>query len=255
MTRAEVVARLAGAGCVAPEEEADQLLGAGWTSDQLAAAVARREAGEPLAWITGTTWFCGLRLRVDRGVYVPRWHTEQLAIEAARRLPADGQAADLCTGTGAVAAHVTAVAPRARVVAVDRDPRAVRCARSNGVAAVVGEVGAPLAPAAFHVVTAVAPYVPTDSLPLLARDVRAYEPRTALDGGGDGLDVVRAVIADGARILRADGALLLELGGDQLEPATTALVAAGFDGIEPFTDDEGDLRGLAATLTSTNRKA
>jgi len=242
------------AGCVAPEEEADELLAAGWASDQLAAALTRREAGEPLAWITGTTWFCRLRLRVDRGVYVPRWHTEQLAIEAARRLPADGHAADLCTGTGAVAAYVTAVAPGARVVAVDRDPRAARCARSNGVAAVVGDAGAPLAAAAFHVVTAVAPYVPTDSFQLLARDVRAYEPRAALDGGGDGLDVVRAVIADGARILRVDGALLLELGGDQLEPATQALVGAGFDGIEPFTDDEGDLRGLAATLTSTDRR-
>jgi release factor glutamine methyltransferase len=81
---------------------------------------------------------------------------------------------------------------------------------------------------------------------LLARDVRAYEPRVALDGGGDGLDVVRAVITDAARILRAGGSLLLEVGGDQLESVTAALLAAGFGDVEAFTDEEGDLRGIAA---------
>jgi len=116
------------------------------------------------------------------------------------------------------------------------------------VATLVGDAGAPLAPAAFDVVTAVAPYVPTDHLQLLARDVRAYEPRMALDGGDDGLDVVRAVVADAARILRTGGALLLELGGDQLEPVIPALGAAGFGDLEPFTDEEGDLRGVAARM-------
>jgi release factor glutamine methyltransferase len=208
--------------------------------------ITRREAGEPLAWITGRTTFCGRVLRVDPGVYPPRRQTEVLAVEAAARLPEGGRAADLCCGSGAIAAHLAATVAGARVVGVDRDPVAVRCARSNGVAACIGDVGAPLAADAFDVVTAVAPYVPTDRLPFLPRDVRAYEPIRALDGGDDGLAIVRRVITDAARILRADGTVLLEIGGDQLGPTSDTLRAAGFTHIEAWADDDGDLRGVAA---------
>jgi release factor glutamine methyltransferase len=248
VTRAEVVARLEKAGCISADAETDELLTAITAPAALETAVARREAGEPLAWITGTTSFCGLRLRVDPGVYVPRSQTQVLAAKAAARLPATGCAADLCTGSGAVAAHLAAVAPTACVVGVDREPRAARCARANGVTAVVGDAGAPLASRSFDLVTAVAPYVPTAALAFLPRDVADHEPRAALDGGDDGLEVVGRVIADAARILRAGGSIMLEIGGDQLEPATVVLVAAGFTDVEWWTDDEGDLRGIAATL-------
>jgi len=113
----------------------------------------------------------------------------------------------------------------------------------------VGHAGAPLVADAFDVVTAVAPYVPRDQLQFLPRDVQAYEPAAALDGGHDGLAVVRVVVADAARILHAGGVIVLELGGDQLGPATSVLTAAGFDDVEAVTDDDGDLRGVAATLT------
>ena len=96
----DVAARLERAGFVAAEEEAAELLAAGGDLDAL---VARRLTGEPLAWITGTAPFCGLWIRVDPGVYVPRWQTEALARRAVERLPADGVAIDLCTGSGAIA--------------------------------------------------------------------------------------------------------------------------------------------------------
>ncbi|HEY7072978.1 MAG TPA: HemK family protein methyltransferase, partial [Acidimicrobiales bacterium] len=244
--RAALVERLEVAGCVAAGEEADELLAAVPDAATLEAWVRRREQGEPLAWITGTTWFCGRPLAVDAGLYVPRYQTEELATRAAAHLPAGGRAADLCTGTGAVAAHLAASVPGAAVVGVDVDPRAAACARRNRVPVVVGDLaGPPLRPGAFDLVTAVAPYVPTDALGLLPADVQRYEPRRALDGGADGLDLVRRVVAAAAGLLRPGGRLLLELGGDQDAALAPALAAAGFEPAEPWHDEDGDLRGIA----------
>ena len=206
--------------------------------------VARREAGEPLAWIIGRLEFCGLPIRVDPGVYVPRLQSEELARRAAAAVPPSGWAADLCTGSGAIAAFLQRAT--SHVVAVDVDPAAVRCARANGVAAAVGDLDAPLRVGAFDVVTAVAPYVPTRELQFLPRDVRDHEPPLALDGGADGLDVVRAVVAGAARILRPGGWVFLEVGGDQLE----RLELENFDAVDAWVDDDGDLRGITARKTS-----
>jgi release factor glutamine methyltransferase len=245
--RAAVVERLELAGCVAAGEEAEELVAAAPDAATLEAWVRRRERGEPLAWITGTTWFGGRPLAVDPGLYVPRFQTEELATRAVAHLPPGGRAADLCTGTGAVAAHLAASVPGAAVVGVDVDPRAVACARRNLVPAVVGDLAdPPLRPGAFDMVTAVAPYVPTDALALLPADVQRYEPRRALDGGADGLDLVRRVVATAAALLRPGGRLLLELGGDQDAALAPSLAAAGFEPAEPWHDEDGDLRGLAA---------
>jgi len=249
-----VVGRLLAAGCVAADEEAEELVAAAPDEAVLDAWVGRREQGEPLAWITGTMLFCGRRLRVDAGVYVPRFQTEELAHLAAVRLseaaatdrPGRPRAADLCTGTGAVAAHLAAAVPGAMVVGVDIDGGAVACARRNGVAAVVGDVDGPLRTGAFDVVTAVAPYVPRPGIAYLPVDVRRYEPRRALDGGDDGLAVVRRVVAGAARLLRPDGWLLAEVGGDQDVLLAPALTAAGFAAAVPWHDEDGDLRGIAA---------
>ncbi|HWC11956.1 MAG TPA: hypothetical protein VG455_12115, partial [Acidimicrobiales bacterium] len=110
-----VVDRLLAAGCVAAEEEAAALRGAAPDEATLEVWVRRREQGEPLAWVTGSLQFCGRSLRVDPGVYVPRVHSEELARRAAALLPAEGRAVDLCTGTGAVAAHLSAGVPTANV--------------------------------------------------------------------------------------------------------------------------------------------
>ena len=209
----ELTARLARAGFVAAEEEAAELLAAG---GDLEALVARRLTGEPLAWITGTAPFCGLSIRVDPGVYVPRWQTEALAWRAVERLPADGVAIDLCTGSGAIAKVLMTHRPGARVIASDVDERAVACARSNGVRGLRGRpVRAAAARASPTSSSASCPYVPTPDLPLLQRDTFTFETPLAYDGGADGLDFVRRVIAEAPAFLRPGGALLLELGGDQ----------------------------------------
>ena len=217
------------AGFVAAEEEAAELLAA---PGDLEAMLARRLTGEPLAWITGTAPFCGLWIRVDPGVYVPRWQTEALAWRSVERLPADGVAIDLCTGSGAIAKVLMTHRPGARVLASDVDPAAVACARSNGVEAYEGDLFEPLPDVVADVVVGVVPYVPTPDLPLLQRDTFTFETPLAYDGGADGLDIVRRVIAEAPRHLR--GALLLEIGGDQ---------AAALGG-DPILDEEGDVRGI-----------
>jgi release factor glutamine methyltransferase len=250
--RDRVTARLVAAGCVAADQEAEAILAAAPDDATLEEWVARREQGEPLAWITGTVRFCGRDLRVDPGVFVPRIQTEELARRAGRLLADGGRhAADLCTGAGAVAAHLAAEVPGASVVGVDVDPVAVACARRNGVCAVCGELGAPLRTGAFDVVTAVAPYVPTDDLRLLPADVLRYEPRAALDGGPDGLETVRRVVREAARLLRAGGWLLIEVGGDQDRALEPMLTASGFSSTMTWADEEGELRGLATRLQRT----
>ncbi len=242
-----LVDRLRAAGCVAAEEEAALLTAAAPDPADLEARLRRREAGEPLAWIVGGAGFAGHRVRVDPGVYVPRRQTEHLAVRAAAALAPAGRAADLCTGAGAVAVHLTAARPGATVVGVDLDPVAVRCARRNDVVAVVGDLDAPLRPGCWDVVTAVAPYVPTDALAYLPGDARDREPRRALDGGTDGLALVTRVVAGAARLLRPGGALLLEIGGDQDAAVSRLLAARGFAAVVTWADDDGDLRGIAAT--------
>jgi release factor glutamine methyltransferase len=247
-TTAEGVAeRLRAAGCVDAEAEADELMAVAPHPGELQAWIDRRARGEPLAWITGVTRFCGRAVAIDPGVYVPRVQTEELARRASELLSATaGRAADLCTGSGAVALHLLAEVPTANVVGVELDPRAARSARRNGVRTVLGDLDGSLRPVAFDVVTAVAPYVPTDEIRLLPADVQRYEPRTALDGGEDGLDVVRRVVAAAARLLLPGGWLVTEVGGEQNRALAPTLLAAGFEPATPWFDEGGDLRGLVA---------
>ena len=180
-------------------------------------------------------------------MYLPRPQSEELADRAAALLPATGWAIDLCTGAGAIAAHLRARVPTARVIGVEIDAAAACCAKANGVAVVVGDLATPIRPAgSFDLVTCVAPYVPTDQIPFLPADVQRYEPRRALDGGADGLDLVRRVIDASARLLRPGGWLLTEVGAEQDEALAPAFAEARFDVVEPWHDADGDLRGIAA---------
>ena len=241
-----IAERLAAAGCVAPDLEADALRSSAPDAVTLEAWTRRRVAGEPIAWIVGSVSFGGRRIRVDPGVYVPRPQTEGLLSRAIALLPVRGAAADLCTGAGAVASCLSAAAPLATAVGVDIDPRAARCARGNGVPTIIGDLGDPLATSAFDLVTAVAPYVPTAAITLLPLDVRTHEPMLALDGGRSGLDIVGRAIESAARLLRPGGWLLLELGGDQDAAVAPWLAASGFVEATSWVDEDGDLRGLAA---------
>lgn len=240
---------LAAAGCVAAEEEAVELIGSTRDPTALAALVARRVAGEPLAWLVGTARFCDLDVVVDPGVYVPRWQSETLARRAAALLPPDGTAVDVATGSGAVAAVLRHLRPGARVLATELDPVAAACARRNGVDVLLGPLDEPL-PAdvtgAVDVLCAVLPYVPTDALHLLPRDVVTYEPRRALDGGPGGLTLVAELVTRSTRWVRPDGWLLLEVGGDQVDRVAALMGSVGYTDADVLSDADGDPRGVAA---------
>jgi release factor glutamine methyltransferase len=249
-----VIQALAEGGCIAPRAEADALVtasneGAGSIEE----LVARRLRGEPLAWITGSVRFCGVRIRVDPGVFVPRPHTQALALTAVSLLPAAGIAVDLCTGTGAVAAVLGSARPRATVVATDVDPLAVACARRNGVRALVGDLDEPLPQSlrgSVDVMTAVVPYVPTEELHLLPRDVLANEPRCALDGGPRGTTVLVRAAEAAVRWLRPGGSVLLELGGHQAGEVATTLADLDLWEIRVHQDGDGQDRFVEATTRS-----
>ena len=242
------------AGCIAAPDEADELIrAAAGDPDVLGDLVGRRTGGEPIAWLTGAVTFCGVNLSVAPGVYVPRPQTEPLAHRAATLLAADGIAVDLCTGVGAIAAVLAAAVPTAQVVATELDHDAVLCARRNDIEVFEGFLDDPLPPVFEHrvdVLTAVVPYVPTEALRLLPRDVQAFEPRLALDGGVDGMELLAEVVRRSERWLRPDGWLLLELGGNQAEPMGRLLGEVGSEAIDVMTDEDGDPRAICARRSS-----
>jgi release factor glutamine methyltransferase len=235
----------------APEEAEELLASAAGDPDLLDMLVERRLTGEPLAWITGHTTFCGLDIRVHPGVYVPRWQSEPLARRAADRLPPGGVAVDVCTGAGALARVLSTSRPGARVVASDVDRRTVACAAANGVEVYCGDLFDPI-PAglagAVDVIVGVVPYVPTAALALLSHGTLDFESPLSHDGGSDGTAILRRVIAESTAFLKPGGALLLELGGTQAGVLADDLERAGYVDVEELSDEDGDARGMEATL-------
>lgn len=244
----ELVVRLRGAGVIRADEEAAAIAAhVGGDATARDALVGRRAAGEPLARLIGATDFCGTAVRVDPGVYVPRWTTEAIARAASSHLPDDGLAIDLCTGCGAVAVVLQRDHPRARVLATDVDPASVACARTNGVDAHVGDLFDPLTDelrGRVDVVVAVPPFVPHDELDDLPPDVREHEAAAALDGGTGGLDVATRIADAAAEWLRHGGALVVEVGATQVDEAARRLAAAGFDRLGRVVDGDGDPCGV-----------
>jgi release factor glutamine methyltransferase len=247
-----IVERLRAAGCVFAEDEARLLAGAADTPTALAALVERRVAGEPLEHLLGWAEFRGLRIAVDPGVFVPRRRTALLVQQAATLLA--GRAGpptvvDLCCGSGAVAAAVAAAVGPVTLHATDIDPAAVRCARRNLAAAggrvYQGDLDAPL-PAHLRgrvdVLVANVPYVPTAELPLMPPEARDHEPTLALDGGGDGLAVLRRVAAAAPGWLAPGGHLLIETSLRQSREAVAAFAAAG---LTPWVVTDDDLGATA----------
>nr|WP_155074032.1 putative protein N(5)-glutamine methyltransferase [Streptomyces taklimakanensis] len=240
-----VAAGLRAAGCVFAEDEARLVLSAARTPDDVAAMVERRAAGLPLEHVLGWAEFRGLRISVGAGVFVPRRRTEFLAdravaaaLRVVRREGRPPVVVDLCCGSGAVGAALAAAVRRAgspvELHAADVDPEAVRCARRNvaDVGGLVheGDLYGPL-PVALRgrvdVLAVNAPYVPTGEIGLLPAEARDHEPAVALDGGSDGLDVQRRVIAGAPEWLAADGTLLVETGRRQAPLTAEAVVRAG----------------------------
>ena len=226
-----VVAALRSAGCVFAEDEAALLAAAAASEDELDEMVARRASGVPLEHVLGWAEFCGLRIAVDPGVFVPRQRTALLVAQAVHRIQAlaptgseqvgDGRGAvvvDLCCGSGAIGAAIAATVPDVEVHAADVDPAAVACARRNLPRVHQGDLYAALPDhlrGRVDLLVVNAPYVPTAAIATMPPEARDHEPRVALDGGPDGLDVQRRVAADAPVWLRPGGALLIETGADQ----------------------------------------
>ena len=235
------MARLRAAGCVFAEDEARMLISAARTPGELEAMVARRAAGLPLEQVLGWAEFCGLRIAVDPGVFVPRRRTEflvQQAVALLARPPRDESRptdiiVDMCCGAGAIGAALAAAADRAEVHAVDIDHAAVRCARRNVPGHVYrGDLYEPL-PGRLRgrvaILAANVPYVPSGQISLLPAEARAHEPLVALDGGADGLDVLRRVAAGAPAWLAHGGHLLIETSERQAQQAAAAFAVSGLN--------------------------
>ena len=260
-----IVTRLRAVGCVFAEDEARLLISAAQTPADLAAMVDRRVAGLPLEQVLGWAEFCGLRIAVDPGVFVPRRRTEflvrqatALARQAASQadqalVPSGTVVVDLCCGSGAMGAALAAALDRVELYAVDIDPAAVRCARRNVAAAggrvYEGDLYEPL-PATLRgrvdVLVANTPYVPTEEVGLLPPEARIHEPRVALDGGADGLDVQRRVIAAASRWLAPGGHLLVETSERQ---APQTVESAARNGLIPQVARSDELNATVVIAT------
>ena len=229
------------------------------TEDERAAIralVVRRRAHEPVAYILGYREFYGRRFTVCPAVLVPRPDTETLVDRALALLDGASTARvlDLCTGSAAIAITVAAERPGAVVDATELSTEAAAIARRNAgslgvderVRVLDGDLFSPLdSGARYDLIVANPPYIRRDELAALPRDVRAYEPAMALDGGDDGLDLIRRIVAEAPRHLAPRGHLLIEIGHDQAA-AAIALVEADRALTEPHT--HADLGGHARVL-------
>ncbi|RBY82734.1 putative protein N(5)-glutamine methyltransferase [Blastococcus sp. TF02A-26] len=232
---AAVAGTLRAAGCVFAEDEAAVLLDATDDPAELADLIARRVAGEPLEQVVGWAQFGAVRVPVEPGVFVPRQRSRLLVDLALAAAPSPRVVVDLCCGTGALGAAVaTAAAGPLELHAADLDPVAVRCAARTlapfGGQVHRGDLYAAL-PAGLRgrvdLLLVNAPYVPTDAIALMPPEARLHEPRTALDGGPDGLHLHRRVAAGAPDWLAPGGALVLETSDEQAEGTAAAVRAAG----------------------------
>ncbi|GAB3967113.1 putative protein N(5)-glutamine methyltransferase [Plantactinospora veratri] len=241
---ADVVRRLRAAGCVFAEDEAELLGTAARSPTELLAMVELRVAGRPLEHIVGWVDFCGLRVAVDPGVFVPRRRTELLVRRAAALARPGVTVLDLACGSGAIGLAVAALVGDVVLHAVDVEPAAVRCARRNlaplGAQVYAGDLYQPLPSrlrGRIDVLVANVPYVPSGAVGLLPPEARLHEPLVALDGGRDGLDVLRRVAAEARDWLRPGGHLLVETGLEQAEVAAGVFDLAGLDPAVVTDDD------------------
>ena len=248
---AEVAQGLRAAGCVFAEDEAALLLQQAGSEGELARMVDRRTSGEPLEHVLGWASFWGLRIEVGPGVFVPRRRTEVLVRRAVELLDprATRVVVDMCCGSAAIGTAVASSCDRVELHATDLDPTAVTYAQRNvatvGGTAYQGDLFDAL-PSRLRghvdVVVANAPYVPTHAIATMPPEARDHEPIVALDGGGDGLDVQRRVIAAAPQWLLADGWLVVETSRGQADGTAAAYRAAG---LEPGVVRADDVDGTA----------
>ena len=236
-----IIRRLRAAGCVFAEDEARLLAAAADSDAELSAMVDRRAAGAPLEYVLGWAEFCGLRIIVGPGVFVPRRRSEFLVGQAVATLTSAGQTSamkavvvDLCCGSGALGLAVAATYRRFELHAADIDPAAIAYARRN-LAAIGGHVHEgdlyDALPAVLRgrvdLMVVNAPYVPTGEIGLMPAEARMHEPLVALDGGGDGVAIHRRVAAGASQWLVPGGSLMIETSDRQAPLTEAAMTEAG----------------------------
>jgi release factor glutamine methyltransferase len=218
--------------------------------------LAERSRRIPLAYLTGEREFWSLRLQVDPRVLVPRPETETLVEAALERVGPAARVADVGTGSGAVVIALARERRDGAFVATDRSAAALEVARANAaehgvaprIAFLHGDLLAPLAAltAPLDALVANLPYIPTADLAGLQPEVRDFEPRAALDGGPDGLELIGALIAGARPLLRRGGWLLLEIGAGQADAVRRLLCGTGrFDEVSTRRDLAGIERVVA----------
>ena len=237
----DIAKRLGESGVLCPENEAEQILlnASGWdrlhlftsqrsaAPDELAAGcekiVSERLTGRPLQYILGKAYFMGLEFFVDENVLIPRQDTEltaETAIGFLDERKGNAKVLDLCTGSGALAVSIKSRFENADVTASDISPKALEIAKKNAfdndcyVTFVLSDLFEKIG-GQFDLIVSNPPYIETDVIKTLQREVRDHEPVLALDGGADGLDLVRKIIADAPARLAAGGMLLIEIGEGQ----------------------------------------
>ncbi|MRG94830.1 peptide chain release factor N(5)-glutamine methyltransferase [Polyangium spumosum] len=218
----------------------------------------RRRSGEPIAYLLGVREFYGRPFRVDKRVLVPRPDTETLvevALERTRHLDLSARVLDLCTGSGCVAISLARERPTTCVLGLDLSPDAAEVARENVVrlgatncAIGVSDLFAALEgrDVAFDLVTANPPYIPDAEIDTLMVDVRGFEPRLALAGGADGLDLLRRIAAEAPRFLAPGGVLAVEVMAGQAPDVSALFAERGFSEIETRRDLGGHERVVSA---------
>ncbi|MBE1493696.1 release factor glutamine methyltransferase [Amycolatopsis lexingtonensis] len=253
MDTSSVISRLRAAGCVFAEDEAALLVDAATTAAELESLVARRVAGLPLEHLLGWAEFHGLRVRVRPGVFVPRHRTEFLVDVAVSLAPPDPVVLDLCCGSGALGAAFTAARRPRELHAADVEPAAVACARENLPGAHVhqGDLYDALPPSLrgrVDVLLANVPYVPSDAVATMPPEARLHEPRVALDGGSDGLDLARRVAVGAPAWLAPGGTVVVESSERQAAVLADVFTAAGLTPAVHSADE------LGATVVSGTPK-
>jgi release factor glutamine methyltransferase len=226
---------------------------------EFAALLCRREAREPLPYLLGAWEFMGMLFRVEPGVLIPRPETETLVEAAAERLPPRARILDVGAGSGCICAGLARVLPDAEILGLEPSPEALEIARRNidalgfgdRVRVVAGrfpEDALELGP--LDALVSNPPYIPSAEVDALAPELRQYEPRGALDGGTDGLDVLGPLTREGARLLKPGGLFAVEVARGQAERVCALLRAAGtWD--EPET--AADLAGIDRVVLTRKR--
>jgi release factor glutamine methyltransferase len=267
-------ARLQAAGVPEARREAwriwSDLVGAPWSTgaifseqavpaehaEKFRRAVDRRAKGEPLPYVTGVTGFRRLTLRSDRRALIPRPETEGL-VELALRHQPRGRVADIGTGTGCIALALAEEGDYDLVVGVDHSQDALTLAEENraltglGINLVAGDLMGPFGAEALDAVVANPPYLTEAEYASLDTSVRAWEPREALVGGADGLEVVRALLVEGLRVLRPEGWLVLELDATRAQATAGLAEAEGWREVAVHDDLYGRARYLVARRSET----